>query len=130
MWVSDRLGRVGRPLVAIVLVGFALRLFWWWFAHPGATSDYAGYRAMATRLYLHGEYTRNGVVTAWRAPGYVLFLVAGMVVSRAGGPGGGATTLTEECRQLLAFYRDLRRTLDEDLMRAWEAPPQRAEAGD
>lgn len=53
-----------------------------------------------------------------------------MVVSRAGGPGGGATTLTEECRQLLAFYRDLRRTLDEDLMRAWEAPPQRAEAGD
>jgi molybdate transport system regulatory protein len=52
-----------------------------------------------------------------------------IVVSRAGGPGGGATTLTEECRRLLALYQDLRRRLEEGLMRAWEiAEP--APAGD
>lgn len=49
-----------------------------------------------------------------------------MVVSRAGGPGGGATTLTEECRQLLSAYQELQRRLEEDLNRAWE-PPQIAE---
>lgn len=55
-----------------------------------------------------------------------------MVVSRAGGPGGGATTLTDECRQLLALYRDLRRRLEEILARAWEtqAPEAAAQAGD
>lgn len=45
-----------------------------------------------------------------------------IVVSRAGGPGGGATTLTEECRRLLSIYQDLRRELEECLGRAWEAP--------
>ena len=45
-----------------------------------------------------------------------------MVVSRAGGPGGGATTLTEECRQLLALYQELQRWLEQGLMRAWEMP--------
>src|SRR6266513_4675748 len=45
-----------------------------------------------------------------------------IVVSRAGGPGGGATTLTEECRQLLALYQDLQRRLEDGLMRAWELP--------
>src|SRR5881394_2046169 len=44
-----------------------------------------------------------------------------MVVSRAGGPGGGATTLTEECRGLLAVYQDLRRRLEEILARVWDA---------
>ncbi|MGH7520420.1 MAG: winged helix-turn-helix domain-containing protein [Gemmatimonadales bacterium] len=53
-----------------------------------------------------------------------------MVVSRAGGPGGGATTLTDECRRLLALYQDLRRRLEEGLMRAWETPLPAAEAGD
>jgi molybdate transport system regulatory protein len=52
-----------------------------------------------------------------------------MVVSRAGGPGGGATTLTDECRQLLAMYQDLRRRLEEGLMRAWSPEPA-AQAGD
>jgi molybdate transport system regulatory protein len=52
-----------------------------------------------------------------------------MVVSRAGGPGGGATTLTDECRRLLALYQDLRRRLEEGLMRAWEMP-EPAAAGD
>lgn len=48
-----------------------------------------------------------------------------IVVSRAGGPGGGATTLTDECRQLLSLYQDLRRQLEGGLTRAWET----AEAG-
>jgi molybdate transport system regulatory protein len=52
-----------------------------------------------------------------------------MVVSRAGGPGGGATTLTDECRRLLALYQDLTRRLEEHLARAWETPAT-AEAGD
>jgi molybdate transport system regulatory protein len=35
-----------------------------------------------------------------------------VVMSRAGGPGGGSTTLTEECRQLLAMYQELRQRLE------------------
>jgi len=54
-----------------------------------------------------------------------------MVVSRAGGPGGGATTLTDECRRLLALYQDLRRRLEDILARAWETTPEpAAQAGD
>jgi molybdate transport system regulatory protein len=53
-----------------------------------------------------------------------------MVVSRAGGPGGGATTLTDECRQLLASYQDLRRRLEEILARAWDTSEAAAQAGD
>ena len=53
-----------------------------------------------------------------------------MVVSRAGGPGGGATTLTDECRQLLASYQDLRRQLEEILARAWDTSEATAQAGD
>lgn len=52
-----------------------------------------------------------------------------IVVSRAGGPGGGATTLTDECRRLLSLYQDLKRRLEDALMRAWDSP-QPAEAGD
>src|ERR1044071_2466376 len=52
-----------------------------------------------------------------------------MVVSRAGGPGGGATTLTDECRRPLALYQELTRRLEEHLTRAWETPAI-AEAGD
>src|ERR1043166_1584953 len=46
-----------------------------------------------------------------------------------GGPGGGATTLTDECRRLLALYQELTRRLEEHLTRAWETPAI-AEAGD
>lgn len=53
-----------------------------------------------------------------------------MVVSRAGGPGGGATALTDECRRLLTLYQDLRRRLEENLLRAWETPGQTAGVGD
>jgi molybdate transport system regulatory protein len=53
-----------------------------------------------------------------------------MVVSRAGGPGGGATTLTDECRRLLAAYQDLRRRLEETLARAWDTSEAKAQAGD
>jgi molybdate transport system regulatory protein len=52
-----------------------------------------------------------------------------IVVSRAGGPGGGATTLTDECRRLLSLYQDLRRRLEEQLTRAWETAEATA-AGD
>ena len=53
-----------------------------------------------------------------------------MVVSRAGGPGGGATTLTDECRRLLTLYQDLGRKLEAMLLQAWETPEHAAEAGD
>ncbi len=42
-----------------------------------------------------------------------------VVESRAGGPGGGGTTLTDECQQLLRSYQDMRRHLEGDLARAW-----------
>ena len=42
-----------------------------------------------------------------------------VVVSRAGGPGGGATTLTTECRELLGRFHELRQRLDDDLTHAW-----------
>lgn len=44
-----------------------------------------------------------------------------VVESRAGGPGGGATTLTDECRELLGVYQEMRRRLDQDVARDWEA---------
>jgi molybdate transport system regulatory protein len=50
-----------------------------------------------------------------------------MVVSRAGGPGGGATTLTEEGRRLLTAYQELRRRLEDDLAHAWDAPEEATE---
>jgi len=55
-----------------------------------------------------------------------------MVVSRAGGPGGGATTLTDECRRLLALYQDLRRRLEYILARDCETrmPEEAQQAGD
>lgn len=53
-----------------------------------------------------------------------------IVVSRAGGPGGGATTLTDECRRLLELYQDLRRRLEDGLMRAWGTPEAAPAMGD
>jgi molybdate transport system regulatory protein len=53
-----------------------------------------------------------------------------IVVSRAGGPGGGATTLTDECRQLLSLYHDLRRRLEDILTRGWDTQEATAQAGD
>jgi molybdate transport system regulatory protein len=54
-----------------------------------------------------------------------------IVVSRAGGPGGGATTLTDECRRLLALYHELTRRLEEALLHVWQQNPEpAAEAGD
>ncbi len=50
-----------------------------------------------------------------------------MVVSRAGGPGGGATTLTEEGRRLLTVYQELRRRLEDDLAHGWDAPEEATE---
>jgi len=42
-----------------------------------------------------------------------------VVESRAGGPGGGGTTLTSECQQLLRSYQEMRRHLEGDLARVW-----------
>ena len=42
-----------------------------------------------------------------------------MVESRAGGPGGGGTRLTDECQQLLRSYQEMRRRIEGDLARAW-----------
>jgi molybdate transport system regulatory protein len=44
-----------------------------------------------------------------------------MVTSRAGGPGGGASTLTDECRRLLVIYQGLRRGLEDEVVRSWES---------
>ncbi len=52
-----------------------------------------------------------------------------VVVSRAGGPGGGATTLTDECRELLTLYQNLRRELEDCLVRVKDAPELREAAG-
>src|SRR5256885_14361316 len=52
-----------------------------------------------------------------------------MVVSRAGGPGGGATTLTDECRELLALYQDLRHRLEEILAGARDTSEATGQAG-
>src|SRR5213594_5037354 len=52
-----------------------------------------------------------------------------MVVSRAGGPGGGATALTDECRRLLALYQSLRRRLEDTLGRVWQSAEPAAQAG-
>src|SRR5712692_7256270 len=51
-------------------------------------------------------------------------------VSGLGSPRARATTLTDECRRLLATYQDLRRRLEEILARAWDAPEAAAQAGD
>jgi len=53
-----------------------------------------------------------------------------IVVSRAGGPGGGATTLTEECRRLLTLYQELEGRLEAMLQQACDTPQNAAEAGD
>ncbi|PYP20861.1 MAG: hypothetical protein DMD53_09440 [Gemmatimonadetes bacterium] len=42
-----------------------------------------------------------------------------VVQSRTGGPGGGASVLTEDARELLRFYQDLHRQLDERLDQAF-----------
>jgi molybdate transport system regulatory protein len=61
--------------------------------------------------------------TAWSAIQQIeQVLGRPIVVSRAGGPGGGATMLTDECRQLLSLYQDLRRRLDDALNRALAEP--------
>jgi molybdate transport system regulatory protein len=41
-----------------------------------------------------------------------------MVASRAGGPGGGSSTLTDDGRRLVQLYRGLRGRLEEELARA------------
>jgi hypothetical protein len=70
-------------LLAVTLVGAVLRVAWWAIAQPGPVSDYLGYRSLAFRLWDTGEYTRLGNPTAWRTPGYPVFLALGMIPSRS-----------------------------------------------
>ncbi len=70
-------------LLAIVAVAALLRIGWWWIAHPEPVSDYLGYRSIALRLFSDGEYSRFGEPTAWRTPGYPVFLAFSMTVSRS-----------------------------------------------
>lgn len=44
-----------------------------------------------------------------------------MVRSRAGGPGGGATTLTDECRSLLSRLRELSRRVGTTVEREYQS---------
>lgn len=69
--------------MVITLVGLALRVGWWWVAHPEPVSDFLGYRSIAFRLITDGEYSRGGVTTAFRTPGYPGFLGLGMIVWRS-----------------------------------------------
>ena len=72
-----------RTIVVITLVGLALRVGWWWIAHPEPVSDFLGYRSIAFRLITNGEYSRGGMTTAFRTPGYPGFLGLGMIVWRS-----------------------------------------------
>ncbi|MGH7530028.1 MAG: winged helix-turn-helix domain-containing protein [Gemmatimonadales bacterium] len=50
-----------------------------------------------------------------------------VVTSRAGGAGGGGTTLTDECRDVLEWYRELHARLDADLTREGQASSAEAQ---
>lgn len=80
---GDATWRGSRAWFVAVAVGAALRVGWWLVAHPGPVSDYRGYEAMAARLLDTGAYTRLGEPTAFRVPGYPVFLALGMLVSRS-----------------------------------------------
>lgn len=68
--------------------------------------------------------------TAWSAIQQIEKALGREIVkSRAGGPGGGATTLSDECRRLLTLYQDLRRRLEEEVLRAWESAGDRSATG-
>lgn len=67
-----------RTLLIITVVGLALRVAWWWIAHPEPVSDFLGYRSIAIRMVTDGVYTRGGVTTAFRTPGYPAFLGLGL----------------------------------------------------
>jgi len=70
-----------RAIVAIAAFAFALRLGWLLAAHPAAVSDALGYKSLANRWLHEGRYERFGEPTAWRTPGYIIFLAGGLVIS-------------------------------------------------
>lgn len=73
--------RAGRALLMITVAGFALRLGWLLVAQPAAVSDALGYKSLAERWMIEGRYERFGEPTAWRTPGYIGFLSAGIAFS-------------------------------------------------
>ena len=74
--------RFARSILYVTLVWLALRLAWWWYAHPEPVSDFENYRRLAVGLLDHHQlgYPR---VSAERVPAYPAFLAAAMVVSRS-----------------------------------------------
>jgi 4-amino-4-deoxy-L-arabinose transferase-like glycosyltransferase len=72
-----------RAIVAITCLAFALRFSWLLAAHPDAVSDALGYKSLAARWLHEGLYERGGQPTAWRTPGYIIFLAGGLLVSES-----------------------------------------------
>ncbi len=70
-----------RWLWSLAVVGLGLRLGWLLIAQPAAVSDALGYKSLAHRWVTDGLYERFGEPTAWRTPGYIVVLAAGIVVS-------------------------------------------------
>jgi 4-amino-4-deoxy-L-arabinose transferase-like glycosyltransferase len=75
--------RAARAIIALTLAGLFLRVAWLVIARPEPVSDFLGYRSLADRLLTTHQFTRNGVATAYRTPGYPVTLALGMIVSRA-----------------------------------------------
>jgi 4-amino-4-deoxy-L-arabinose transferase-like glycosyltransferase len=72
-----------RAIVAITCFAFVLRFSWLLAAHPDAVSDALGYKSLAARWLHEGLYERGGQPTAWRTPGYIIFLAGGLLVSES-----------------------------------------------
>ncbi len=65
--------------------------------------------------------------TAWARIQTMERVLGGPVVqSRAGGPGGGTSTLTDDSRRLVHLYADVRRHVDAAVERAFQAALQAA----
>ncbi len=73
--------RALRALWTVTLVGLAIRLGWLLVAQPAAVSDALGYTSLAERWVDQGLYERFDQPTAWRTPGYIVFLAFGLVWS-------------------------------------------------
>lgn len=76
----DWSARAIRALWSITLLGLLLRLGWLLIAQPAAVSDALGYKSLAERWLSEGSYIRFDRPTAWRTPGYIVFLAAGLSV--------------------------------------------------
>src|SRR5262245_65139209 len=67
------------PILAVALL---LRLGWMQYAQTIPVSDFEDYRTLAESLRDHHQFGYP-VLTAWRLPGYPLFLAGLMLISRS-----------------------------------------------